>query len=38
MAGRWRQDNPFEEGEIEVNPFSVRYLMICLSSDALPIL
>lgn len=22
MAGRWRQDNPFEEGEIEVNPFS----------------
>jgi hypothetical protein len=22
MAGKWRQDNPFEEVEIEVNPFS----------------
>ena len=23
MAGRWRHDNPFEEGDGDVNPFSV---------------
>ena len=32
MAGERRQDNPFEEVEIEVNPFSVRTSLHALAA------
>jgi hypothetical protein len=33
MAGKWRQDNPFEEVEIEVNPFSVGISLLDRHAD-----